>query len=51
MQELRLFWIIVMLPIHREIITIIFSYPISWSITALMFIFYYLRESRKWPKV
>ena len=48
---LRLFWIIVMLPIHREIITIIFSYPISWSITALMFIFYYLRESRKWPKV
>lgn len=48
---LRLFWIIVMLPIHREIITIIFSYPISWSITALMFIFYYLRESRKWPNV
>lgn len=48
---LRLIWIIVMLPIHREIITIIFSYPISWSITALMFIFYYLRESRKWPKV
>lgn len=48
---LRLFWIIMMLPIHREIITIIFSYPISWSITALMFIFYYLRESRKWPKV
>lgn len=47
---LRLVWIGVMLPIHREILTITLSYPISWSITAVLFILYYLHESRKWPK-
>lgn len=46
---LRLLWIAVMVPMRREINTIIFSYPMSWAITALMFIFYYIYRKRRWP--
>ncbi|MGI6069783.1 MAG: MATE family efflux transporter [Blautia sp.] len=46
---LRLIWIAVMVPIRHEITTIIFSYPMSWTVTALMFIAYYIYRKRKWP--
>lgn len=47
---LRLVWLIFMFPVHPEINTIMSSYPISWLITAVLFIFYYTRQKNKWPK-
>lgn len=43
---LRVLWILVAVPIHRDILTIIFSYPMSWGITALLFIVYYYKKQK-----
>lgn len=41
---LRIIWLYVMIPIRPGINTIMLSYPISWSITAVLFIIYYLKR-------
>lgn len=38
---LRVVWILIAMPMRPQISTIIFSYPISWIITAVLFILYY----------
>jgi putative MATE family efflux protein len=38
---LRIIWIFTMLPIWRDLKTVIFSYPLTWTITSLLFFTYY----------
>ena len=42
---LRVVWILVVVPLYPGLRTIIFSYPVTWLITAVLFIIYYrIRE-------
>ena len=40
---LRIVWIAVMLPFHRQLSTVLVSYPLSWAVTSVIFVVYYLR--------
>ena len=40
---LRVAWIAVMKPIFPSVQTVILSYPITWVITSLLFLAYYLK--------
>lgn len=40
---LRVIWIFCVVPLRRDIITVVVSYPITWTVTSLLFIVYYLR--------
>ena len=46
----RVLWIIVALPLRPHILTAAFSYPLTWTITSLSFVVYYLGFSklRRW---
>lgn len=46
---LRILWMMFVVPIKPVIDTIIYSYPISWTLTALMFIFYYRKKCAQIP--
>lgn len=46
---LRVLWVWFVVPLKPVIDTIIYSYPISWTLTALLFIFYYRRKCRMIP--
>lgn len=45
---LRVIWILVIVPMRPEISTVAFSYPLTWTVTSVLFIVYYLRG--KWMK-
>ncbi len=38
---LRIAWIFTAVPIRHEVATVAFSYPLTWTITSLLFIIYY----------
>ena len=40
---LRVFWILAVVPLRPEVSTVAFSYPLTWSVTSLLFIVYYLK--------
>jgi putative MATE family efflux protein len=44
---LRILWIIIAVPQRPEIKTVIFSYPLSWAVTSVLFIIYYMYFWRK----
>ena len=44
----RVIWILFVLPANNTLVTAIISYPISWSLTAIIFTVYYM--SGKWFK-
>lgn len=44
---LRILWLAVIMHVSPTIPAIIFSYPVTWTITALAFIVYYVRTGRK----
>ena len=44
---LRIIWIFIAMPMRPQISTIIYSYPISWVITAILFICYYTFRQRQ----
>lgn len=44
---LRVLWIIFAVPIHPGIDTIIYSYPVTWIVSAILFIVYYIYKIRK----
>lgn len=46
---LRILWVLFVVPLKPVIDTIIYSYPISWTLTALMFIFYYRKKCAQIP--
>ena len=35
---LRVIWILGIVPIHRDLATVAFSYPLTWAVTSIMFI-------------
>lgn len=40
---LRVVWIMCVVPFAPEIQTVVYSYPLTWSVTSVLFIIYYLR--------
>lgn len=40
---LRIVWIAVAVPMRPDIITVVASYPITWSTTSILFVIYYLQ--------
>lgn len=47
---LRLLWLFTVVPVHHELHTLMFSYPLTWVVASLGFIFYYGHVKRKMPK-
>lgn len=45
---LRIVWLVGALHISPTISAIIFSYPVTWLLTAVFFIGYYLYKRKKW---
>lgn len=43
---LRITWILVAVPLKRDMYTIMFSYPMTWVVTTVLFIIYYLFFSK-----
>lgn len=43
---LRIIWIFVAVPMRNELSTVMFSYPLTWTITSILFIIYY--KKGKW---
>lgn len=43
---LRIVWILTAVPLNRTITTIVFSYPLTWSITSVLFVIYFYFYSR-----
>mgnify|MGYP000633062430 FL=1 len=39
---LRVGWILIAVPLKRDIYTIMFSYPLTWVTTTVLFVIYYL---------
>ncbi len=39
---LRIVWIYTVVPVYHSMITVALSYPVTWIITSLIFLFYYL---------
>lgn len=44
---LRVAWVLVFVPSHRSLVMLFVSYPISWSLTSVLFVFYYLRFQKR----
>lgn len=42
---LRLVWMFTVVPMHRSVISIYISYPLSWTVTSILFWVYYLKKS------
>ncbi|MCR5005226.1 MAG: MATE family efflux transporter [Clostridiales bacterium] len=38
---LRILWVLVYLPLHYSLLTLLMTYPVTWLITASAFLFYY----------
>ena len=47
---LRIAWLFFIVPLAPGLNTIVLSYPVTWAITAVMFIVYYCYQTKKWPK-
>ncbi|MEG1504987.1 MAG: MATE family efflux transporter, partial [Lachnospiraceae bacterium] len=47
---LRIVWVAVLTPLRPEISTIIFSYPVTWIVAAVLFILYYVYRIRRMPQ-
>lgn len=43
---LRVAWIVAAVPLRRDIYNIMFSYPLTWTVTSILFVLYYLLFSR-----
>ncbi len=44
---LRVLWVFATLKIHPTVDTIIFSYPVTWTLTAVLFVVYYIFKTKK----
>lgn len=47
---LRILWVVVAVPMRPAVSTIIFSYPITWVLTAGLFIVYYFYKQKGFPR-
>ena len=41
---IRIVWMFGVFPLHSNIETIMLSYPVSWGITAVLFVIYYFKK-------
>ncbi|WFA09012.1 MATE family efflux transporter [Tissierella sp. Yu-01] len=44
---LRVMWILIAVPIWPSIITVMMSYPITWIVTSILFVIYYIYYTKK----
>lgn len=44
---LRVLWIFIAVPIRHDVRTVIFSYPLTWAVTSVLFIFYFRYYMRR----
>ncbi|MGN6713874.1 MATE family efflux transporter [Anaerocolumna jejuensis] len=44
---LRIAWILSAVPVWHDVKTVIFSYPLTWSVTSLLFLIYYFYFKKK----
>ena len=44
---LRVVWIAFALPLRNDITTVVYSYPITWTVTSIMFIIYYFFSAKR----
>lgn len=44
---LRIIWLLIAVPIWPDMITVLFSYPLTWVVTSVLFIFYYRYYTKK----
>lgn len=48
---LRVLWIFLVVPLHPSLNTIVINYPVTWIVTAVLFILYYMYRKRLlWEK-
>lgn len=40
---LRVIWVLTVVPLRPEVSTVAFSYPMTWAVTSVLFIIYYLK--------
>ena len=40
---LRVAWILIAVPLYPDVKTVIYSYPITWILTSVLFLIYYLQ--------
>ncbi|MDO5422663.1 MAG: MATE family efflux transporter [Eubacteriales bacterium] len=45
---IRILWIIFVLPMRNTVETVMFTYPLTWSVTALAFLIYYWKRQKRW---
>ena len=38
---LRVVWVLAAVPFRRDILTVVFCYPLTWSVTSILFLIYY----------
>lgn len=43
---IRFLWILIAVPMHRDIYHIMFSYPLTWAVTSILFVAYYFLFSK-----
>ncbi len=44
---LRIIWLLTVVPVRNDITTVCYSYPVSWIVTGMVFIVYYIVLARK----
>ena len=44
----RIAWIFLAVPLGPSVRMIVMNYPVSWTLTAALFIFYYLKKKKQW---
>lgn len=44
---LRAVWLLTAVPVWHDVRTVIFSYPLAWSVTSILYIIYYLHFRKK----
>lgn len=45
---LRMIWILGVVPFYHTLKMVLFSYPMTWSVTSVLFIIYYLHCKKRW---
>lgn len=43
----RMLWVLMIIPMDNSLMTILWSYPVSWAATSLVFILYYIRFKKR----
>ena len=47
---MRIIWLAVVMKVAPTLSAIIFSYPVTWILTALAFILYYISKERQYSR-